>query len=165
MAVNCGICKENPFKYKCPKCGVSCSLICFKSPEHKHEEINTETKQDANSLPQITPETTNKTETAAIGLESKENQEGKPQKKEIKDEVILKLLQNEKFKSMLNEPVVQYYILILNDILKTVSVTNEYNREGRLEIANKKLSNLREGGVEHNDFFDEFCEIILSTIE
>lgn len=137
----------------------SCSLICFKSPEHKHEEINTESKQETNSLPQITSETT------GISLEPKENQEVQPQKKEIKDELILKLLQNEKFKSMLNEPVVQYYILILHDILNTVSVTNEYNREGRLEIANKKLSNLREGGVEHNEFFDEFCEIILSTIE
>lgn len=143
----------------------SCSLICFKSPEHKHEEINTESKQETNFLPQITSETTTKTETTGISLESKENQEVQPQKKEIKDELILKLLQNEKFRSMLNEPVVQYYILILHDILNTVSVTNEYNREGRLEIANKKLSNLREGGVEHNEFFDEFCEIILSAIE
>ena len=40
----CGICKEQESKYKCPKCSVTyCSIKCYKSPEHSHDNITEST--------------------------------------------------------------------------------------------------------------------------
>lgn len=36
---NCTICINEKAKYKCPKCDVQyCSISCFKSPNHEHDE-------------------------------------------------------------------------------------------------------------------------------
>ncbi len=81
-----------------------------------------------------------------------------------KDKLVEKLLKNEKFAAYMKEPVVQFYILTLNEILHNISLTNEYNREGRLEVANKKLANLRSKGLEYNELFEEFCECALDLL-
>ena len=74
------------------------------------------------------------------------------------------MLKNEKLAAYMKEPVVQFYILTLNEILHNISLTNEYNREGRLEVANKKLANLRSKGLEYNELFEEFCECVLDLL-
>lgn len=80
------------------------------------------------------------------------------------DPLVEKLLRDKKFSIYMKEPVVQYYILTLNEILHNISLTNEYNREGRLEVANKKLANLRSKGLEYNELFEEFCECALDLL-
>lgn len=89
-----------------------------------------------------------------------------PEKEPVQETVVegegVRELADDKFKRYLKEPVIQWYILLLNEILEEVSITNEYNREGRLEIANKKLQDLRANGLEYNELFDEFCQYALS---
>lgn len=83
----------------------------------------------------------------------------------LKDSLIAKLMEDEDFKKYLEEPVIQYYVLILHEILHDLSITNEYNKEGRVEVANKKLANLRSKGLEYNVVFEDFCRCILDHLQ
>ncbi|ODV87953.1 hypothetical protein CANARDRAFT_193759 [[Candida] arabinofermentans NRRL YB-2248] len=145
MSTNCEVCLENKSKYKCPKCGIRyCSLICFKSEKHVHEIVSNQLDTEA-TIPAPTTES---------------KQETQPE-----DPVITKLLQSDKFRELLKEPSIQLNLGILQELLNNVSITNEYNTEGRVEIVSKKLANYRSGGLEENALFEEFCQLILDNSE
>ncbi|GMG40743.1 unnamed protein product [Ambrosiozyma monospora] len=146
--MNCEICTQNKFKYKCPKCGLKyCSLACYKSESHKHTDL----------------EKSNNTEKKEEKVEKDSEPHPNPVRETTSPE-LTKLSQDPKFLEYLKEPIIQVNLHILFEIMQNVSLTNEYNRDGRLEIANKKLVNLRSGGLEENEYFDEFCEYILDKL-
>ncbi|ESX02729.1 hypothetical protein HPODL_05089 [Ogataea parapolymorpha DL-1] len=135
--MSCQICNEAPFKYKCPRCGLKyCSLKCYKSEKHQDPETTT--------APQL-----------------------KPLKHlpKVDDPELQKLLDSPEFVQYLKEPVIQLNIRIINEILNDVSITQEYNTEGRTEIATRKISNLRNKGLEQNAAFDEFCNLVLNLLD
>lgn len=52
----CTICTSEQAKYKCPKCDVQyCSIKCFKSPNHKHDETTLDSKPTQTSAPSLEP--------------------------------------------------------------------------------------------------------------
>ncbi|KAH3659534.1 hypothetical protein OGATHE_005579 [Ogataea polymorpha] len=82
----------------------------------------------------------------------------------VDDPELQKLLGSPEFVQYLKEPVIQLNIRIINEILNDVSITQEYNAEGRTEIATRKISNLRNKGLEQNAAFDEFCNLVLNLL-
>lgn len=140
----CGICKEKPANYKCPKCGVPyCSLACYKDEtKHIHEESTIEKLKDTESeLPKIKKETTLKTE------ELDDIYNNTPQLKE--------LLQYNTVKFHLNKV---YRIL-------TAESSGELNTDSRNQLAIDYLNTLRYGGIHYNEAIEEFCEITLAKLE
>ena len=58
-----------------------------------------------------------------------------------------------------------YLALTVLEIINNISLTNEYSKDGRFEIASRKLNNLRLGGVEENEYVEEFVSWLLTWIE
>lgn len=146
----CEICDEAEMKYTCPKCGTKyCSLACFKSETHK--------LKDAAKVEEIEiiPEPIQETKTS-------EEQEQPPHSD---DPMIDALIKDEKFQYYLKSPPLQLHILTIVEILNNISLTNEYSSDGRKEIASKKINNLRTGGLESNEWVNEFFEWLTEWME
>lgn len=144
----CGICDENEAKYRCPKCNVHyCSLGCFKGPKHVHTESeklvqNNAIKTDAN------PEkssTTNNESSLNVDLYARI----------VSDAQILSML---KFKSL------QFHLSVILKILDDPQVSREQTSAGRREVANAKLTQLREGGSEENELVEDFVARVLELM-
>lgn len=143
----CTICNEKEYKYTCPKCKCRyCSLACFKSLKHVELDENLFQKSEVN--------------------EKKDNNESNEEEPTtIKDPMLQELVNDRKFKEYIASPVLQYHILTILEILDNVSLTNEYSKDGRLEIASRKLNNLRYGGMEENQFVNEFISWLINWME
>lgn len=139
----CEICNKSESKYKCPKCSCKyCSLSCFKSDVHKLKDENISEPEETAAIPQ------------ADSLTSLE----------IEDPMIVELLKDTKFLEYINSPVLQFHILTILEILNNISLTNEYSKDGRIEIASKKMNNLRSSGIEQNEYFDEFLSYLTTWL-
>lgn len=131
---DCTICKQQPAKYKCPTCSIDyCSLGCYKSKDHTHE-----------SQAKVVTEVTK--------TNSVNNSESSPFERIMNDSQI---------QSMLKYKALQIHLNSIIQILKDVSLTNEYQASTRREIANMKLCNLRVGGVEENELVEDFIQRFL----
>lgn len=84
---------------------------------------------------------------------------------EIDDPMFKILLKEPQFQEYISSPVLQFHILTIFEILDNVSLTNEYSKEGRIQIASRKLNNLRSDGVEANIYVEEFINWLLNWIE
>ena len=146
----CDVCTAKESKYTCPKCKWKyCSLVCFKDVKHKEhdEEILSQKEEHAN-------------EEKIIKEEVKPTAED-----DGSDPMMTELLKNEQFQDYISSPVLQFHILSIIEIINNIGLTNEYSKEGRLEIASRKLNNLREGGLEENEFVEEFVQWLLQWLE
>lgn len=150
----CEICNELEMKYTCPKCGVKyCSLKCFKSEIHKSMDESKLEKID------IKPESIEQNQENEIenAIETENNTK-------IEDTMIDSLIKDDKFKYYMKSPPLQLHILSIIEILNNISLTNEYSSDGRREIASKKINNLRLGGLESNEWVNEFFEWLTEWI-
>ncbi|GBL51561.1 hypothetical_protein [Candidozyma auris] len=137
----CTVCSEQNAKYRCSKCPVVyCSLSCFKSPTHTHEQIEEATKKEV---------TTQKKES---DTENEQSKSKSLHQKIAEDPIIQQLL---RYKSL------QVHIAVLLKILNDSSITNEPLAENRREIANMRLCNLRMGGSEENELVEEFVSRVI----
>jgi hypothetical protein len=155
----CNICNEKESKYTCPKCKFKyCSLVCFKSEKH--------IEMDDTALSKA--ETSKPVQDENIGDNNNNEEEEKPKgenQKEIDDPMLKELVKNPQFLEYMASPVLQYHILTILEILNNVSLTNEYSKDGRLEIASRKLNNLRSGGIEENSYVDEFINWFFNWLD
>lgn len=144
----CGICGENESKYTCPKClSKYCSLACFKSAKHvEMDEKKSELKEN-------------------VKEEEKQVESTTAPQAEIDDPMVAALVKEPQFQEYIQSPIIQFHLFTILEIMENVSLTNEYSRDGRLEIASRKLNNLRTGGVEENEYMEEFVEWLLVWIE
>lgn len=78
---------------------------------------------------------------------------------------------DDKFALVLNDPTIQsmlkykslqVHLLSIIKILKSDDFTNETTTEGKREIANLKLCNLRIGGSEENELVEDFIKVFLN---
>lgn len=171
----CGICNEKEAKYKCPKCSVSyCSLVCFKSEKHKEMDTTIIEKMDKvddnNDNKRIDNNNSNNSNNDNNQLEendevSRKNLIEESTVEEIDDPMFKLLLKEPQFQEYISSPVLQFHILTIFEILDNVSLTNEYSKEGRIQIASRKLNNLRNDGVEANVYVEEFINWLLNWIE
>lgn len=144
----CGICKEQESKYKCPKCSVAyCSIKCYKSPEHSHDNITEST-------------TTGTTTTTIKTITEIAVPEIQP------DDRYGKLLQDEQIVYFLKQPSLQIHLLTIIKILNDPTFTQKnLTIEQKLDIANLKINDLRIGGVEENELVEEFIQRVLYLIK
>lgn len=129
-----------------------CSLVCFKSA--KHVELD-EKKSESKGV-------------VEEGEEQKEKQDQNEKQDiatEIDDPMVAELVKESQFQEYVKSPIIQFHLFTILEIMENVSVTNEYSRDGRLEIASRKLNNLRTGGVEENEYVEEFVEWLLVWID
>lgn len=154
----CDICKEKESKYTCPKCNSKyCSLVCFKS--EKHQKLDkTRSEEQSAKIEEIV-------ETTDAVTDSPKKDETIESEAVIEDPLLVELSKNPQFQNYITSPVLQFHILTVLEILNNVSLTNEYSRDGRLEIASRKLNNLRLGGSEENEYVEEFVTWILNWME
>lgn len=143
----CGICQVEQSKYKCPKCSIAyCSLTCYKSESHTHDNLPTVT--DTTSQPPQQQQQTTTTTTTTPG-----------------DDKFLKLLQDDQIKYLLNQPSLQFHLLSIIKILIDPTFTpKNSNIEQKLDIANLKLNDLRIGGIEQNELVEEFVQRCLELM-
>lgn len=148
----CQICKENDFKYKCPKCSIKyCSLACYKNEDiHIHTEANKieETRGEPKDI-----DHENKSE---------------------------KVLKTEKYQELLNETpelqdllqynTVKFHLAKIHKIITTnVADLNDSStpmtNEAKKQLAIDYLNTLRYGGIHYNEAIEEFCQQTLSKLE
>lgn len=143
----CGVCHEKESKYTCPKCECRyCSLTCFKDDKHK--------EMDNRAI-----------EKHPIKEDTSEDKSKEVKTEDIQDPMLAKLMQSSEFQEYIASPVLQFHILTVLEIINNISLTNEYSKDGRFEIASRKLNNLRLGGVEENEYVEEFVSWLLTWIE
>lgn len=149
MAVTCAVCAENESKYTCPKCKCRyCSLKCFRS--QKHVDMD------------------NASVAATVDVKQQEQekvQANNVENEDISDPMIKTLVSDRTFQSYIASPVIQFHVMTILEIINNVSLTNEYSKDGRYEIASRKLNNLRQGGVEENEYVDEFVQWLVTWLE
>lgn len=156
----CDICLQKEAKYTCPKCSCKyCSLVCFKSEKHLE-------KDDA----VLKTQTDNKAKSSSGKVENKEVTEEGPEIRaesieKIDDPMLASLVKAPQFQEYISSPIIQFHILVLLEILNDVGLTNEYSRDGRVEIASRKLNGLREGGIEANEYMEEFICWLLNWMD
>ncbi|KAI5949238.1 HIT1 [Candida theae] len=137
----CEICNKSESKYKCPTCKRAyCSLACYKSEAHKHEESKV-AEPASKELP---------TPAADTSFESMTKFD--------------KFLQDEEIKYLLRQPALQFHLLSVLTILEDGFISN-LNQEQKLEVMNLKLNDLRKGGVEQNELVEEFVQRVLELDE
>jgi len=154
MKMLCQICNANESKYTCPKCTIRyCSLKCFKSEDHKQKDQQSENEKVKHSA-----------ESEQVEAQGTPNFSGIPLS-EIDDPLLKKLIQDKPFQEFISSPVIKFHLFIIIEILNDISLTNEYSYDGRLEIVSKKLNNLREGGLENNEYFNQFVNYLLTFLE
>lgn len=130
----CKICSEAPSKYKCPNCSLDyCSLKCFKSESHKHDEIPTEKES-----------TTETVDNKVIKAENTQDE-------------FDKLIKDEKLQYLLKFKALKFHLKAIYEILNDTSL----NRDEKWDQANQKLSNLRITGSEENELVEEFCQRVV----
>lgn len=137
----CGICQENPAKYRCPKCSVKyCSLACYKNTErHKDDEPKTEETADDDQ------------EDVRAGV-NKTPLDLTPELKE--------LLQYNTVKFHLGK----VYRILKTDISDTSDPSFNMTTDMKRQLAIDYLNTLRYGGIHHNEAIEEFCEHSLKLI-
>lgn len=149
----CGICNTNISKYRCPKCSVPyCSLSCFKG--EKHIQLD-------NELGKHQPTTTSALEESEV---SKGNDIVEQQSIDGNVAKFEDVLRDEQIQSMLKIKSLQFHLSTIMKILNDPQLTNESTTEGRREIANKKLCNLRIGGIEENELIEDFVSRVLTLL-
>lgn len=147
----CDICLKTEAKYTCPKCSSKyCSLACFKTPAHL-EKDGAALKKQAETTSKLVAEDGVKAETV--------------QSHQIEDPMLAMLIKESQFQEYIASPVLQFHILSLLEILNDVGLTNEYSKDGRVEIASRKLNGLREGGIEGNEYVEEFIGWLLKWMD
>lgn len=72
-----------------------------------------------------------------------------------------RIMNDLQIQAMLKYKALQIHLNSIIQILKDVSLTNEYQESTRREIANMKLCNLRVGGVEENELVEDFIQRFL----
>lgn len=147
----CSICNVKESKYTCPTCLCKyCSLACFKSDKHKEmDQIATEKKV------KLEESNVDVTESSSTNAEEQV----------IDDPMLAKLSQNTQFQEYISSPVLQFHILTVLEILDNISLTNEYSKDGRTQIASRKLNDLRKGGLEENEYVEEFICWLLNWMD
>ncbi|KAI5955158.1 HIT1 [Candida jiufengensis] len=139
----CQICNDQESKYKCPKCKiVYCSIKCYKSELHKHEEVE---EQNIREKPPL------------------ENLEEKPQES-LEETKFDKILKDQQIQYLLKQPSLQFHLLSILTIIKDGFINN-LNYDQKLEVMNIKLNDLRTGGVEENELVEEFVQRVLELNE
>lgn len=135
----CGICKEIEAKYRCPKCNVHyCSIGCFKGPNHIHTENEKPVQKNANDEKSI------------------ENNSS---------DLYARIASDTQIQSMLKFKSLQFHLSVILKILDDPQVSGEQTSAGRREVANAKLTQLREGGVEENELVEDFVTRVLEMME
>ncbi|VBB83182.1 Conserved hypothetical protein [Yarrowia lipolytica] len=158
----CAFCDQES-KYTCPKCQSRyCSLVCYKKQEHhnKHEvreEKDTDTKEKSVNNTEksgaVSETTTQEPNHDTTGSSTPKLSIYDPL---IKDEVIQKLLSYQSTKTHLKH---------IATLLKDSKLSRESTEEGRMEIANLGLLELRAGGENENEAIEEFCQRALDLME
>ncbi|KAI5965712.1 HIT1 [Candida pseudojiufengensis] len=138
----CEICKLQESKYKCPKCKLPyCSIACYKSELHQHEEIKIDQKQEEQTQ------------------ESKE-EISRPSEESKFD----KILSDPQIQYYLKQQSLQFHLLSILTILKDGFINN-LNTDQKIEVMNLKLNDLRKGGIEENELIEEFVQRVLELNE
>lgn len=105
----------------------------------------------------------------ALKLDKPENQDTEAQGNVDQDssreeKVLQKILDDPQISYLLKQPALQFHISVIYDILTQTSLTQEYNKETRYEVASKKLTQLRDNGVEQNELVEEFCQRVIELL-
>lgn len=137
--------------------------MCFK--KEIHNEKHTEVKEGGDSKKEDRAVTdtdkTSATATDATSTTDTATASGETPKPSIydpliKDEVIQKLLSYKSTKTHLKH---------IATLLKDSKLAREATEEGRMEIANLGLLELRAGGENENEAIEEFCQRALDLME
>lgn len=139
---NCTICTGEKAKYKCSKCEVQyCSLKCYKSPDHKHEEVQEKKNDDDHhhhhrddKKVKIQPPT---------------------QSTKYSD-----IFNDDKIKYMLSFKALQIHLRSIYEIL----INNSIPFEKKQDLANEKLTSLRTTGSNENELVEEFCQYVTQLL-
>lgn len=116
-----------------PHSNLSCSLACFKSESHNHDNLETKDTESKAELPQG------------------------------KDTQLAEILKDPELSRLLREPTLRFHLLTIYEILNGALI-RETSKEGRMDVANKKLTNLRARGLEENELVEEFCCKVLELL-
>lgn len=148
----CSICSEKQANYKCPRCLiVYCSLPCYKSPNHVHEETPVKTENQIQTAPQDIKDKNADSKDPSDSLNPPS----------AKEQLFAKIALDPQIKSLLSCKSLQVHLAVLVKLLEDSLLTNEPMAENRREIANMRLCELRKGGKEENSLIEEFVERIL----
>lgn len=140
--VKCGICHEQPAKYRCPKCSVRyCSLACYKDIE-RHNDEQREPAEQASENREELPSSTDK---PTLNL-SPELQE---------------LLRYNTVKFHL----AKVYRILKADVGDSRDPSANMTTDMKRQLAIDYLNTLRVGGIHHNEAIEEFCEHSLRFLE
>lgn len=151
----CSICREKQANYKCPRCLTPyCSLPCYKSPQHVHEEAPRNAEDD--KISEVT-----KTEINEENLASDNKASDPAAPISAKEQLFVKIAQDPQIKTLLSSKSLQVHLAVIFKLLEDSLLTNEPMAENRREIANMRLCELRKGGKEENSLIEEFVERIL----
>lgn len=134
---NCTICTDEKAKYKCSKCDVQyCSIGCFKSPTHKHDEnLKNEPKQESSTVLDIP-----------------------------KDTKYSRIFTDEKIKYMLSFKSLQIHLKSIYDILSDESIPREKKLDQANEkLSSLRLTGSQEN--EAVEEFCQYITYLLSTIK
>ncbi|KAL3232091.1 Protein HIT1 [Nakaseomyces bracarensis] len=152
----CQICKENDFKYKCPKCSIKyCSLACYKNSEmhiHKEEEEEDQVEKKGE-------------QTNGGGGETEND------KKQLKTESYRKIYDETlELQELLKYNTVKFHLAKIHKIMTTkVADLNDSSTamttEAKKQLAIEYLNTLRYGGIHYNEAIEEFCQQTLSKLE
>ncbi|CAK7896111.1 hypothetical protein CAAN1_05S06722 [[Candida] anglica] len=157
----CGICNQEQSKYKCPKCCVQyCSLICFKSETHRAKDRSIEEEQEQNQESKSKQGQVQATQENSSSTHNEDSSTNNTTPNKFD-----RLISDPQIQAMLKIKSLQFHLSTILRILSDPSLTNEQSTEGRREIANKKLCNLRIGGVEENEVIEDFVTRTLTLLQ
>lgn len=130
-------------------------MACFKKEIHndKHTEVKKGEKESGDSKKEDQNDTTTATDTTAAEPQTPKLSIYDPL---VQDDVIQKLLSYKSTKTHLKH---------IATLLKDSKLAREATEEGRMEIANLGLLELRAGGENENEAIEEFCQRALDLME
>lgn len=165
----CSICTEKPANYNCSRClVVCCSLPCYKSSQHVHEEKKEQKKLSSEKLLKGSSNETRLEETEVLILAPEEatstkTRETAEKSLSSKELLFARVAADSQIKTLLSIKSLQIHLAVLLKLLEDSLLTNEAMAENRREIANMRLCELRMGGSEENLLIEEFVHRVLEV--
>ncbi|KAL6942097.1 hypothetical protein ACO0QE_003263 [Hanseniaspora vineae] len=155
--MNCEVCQEETFKYKCPACQLKyCSLACYKTHKETHANDTKDSEPSGKSE-----------ETTASETKSEEQTESVTSNQKLNTSIYQNLLEHNKIiQELLSYNAVKYHLHKVYKILTIPEGASNtvQSTEQKEQMAVDYLNTLRTGGNHYNEAVEEFCQVVLSDI-
>lgn len=159
--MKCQICLTNDSKYKCPTCLIHyCTLVCYKSDKHVHEEKSTQIERPQTEKPQI--ETV-----SGLQIENVKQDEGSNTNTNTntKEQLFERIIEDDIIKQYLSQDSLRFHLSVLMKILNNDGGIVEAKAVNDTKlVVDLKLLNLRLGGLEENVLVEEFAQRVLELV-